>query len=198
MATGRDDFSTTLPPSPHQSPEVEPLLRRVIELIEQARPMPLSTSVMIQKDEVLELLDEAVERLPEEMRAARWLLKEREEFLAKVKREGEDILDEARSQAARMVERTEVVKAAEQRARQIVEMSEDDARMMRHQVEDLIDQRLSTFENILHKTLETVAAGRERLQATAQPEEGEDDLAGIENFSPSADDPGGFFDQDQL
>ena len=64
-----DDFSTTLPPSPHQAPEVEPLLRRVVELIEQARPMPLSTSVMIQKDEVLELLDEAVERLPEIGRA---------------------------------------------------------------------------------------------------------------------------------
>ena len=40
--------------------------------------MPLSTSVMIQKDEILELLDEALERRPEELRAARWLLKERE------------------------------------------------------------------------------------------------------------------------
>jgi hypothetical protein len=197
--SGRDDFSTTLPPSPHQAPELEPLLRRVIDLIEQARPMPLSTSVMIQKDEVLELLDEAVERLPEELRAARWLLKEREEFLAKVRREGEDILDEARSQAARMVERTEVVKAAEQRARQVVEMAEDDARRMKHEVEDLIDQRLSQFENILHRTIETVATGRERLQATAQPtHEPEDDLAGIEQFSPSADGPGGFFDQDQV
>ena len=45
---------------------------------------------------MLDLLDETIERLPDELRAARWLLKEREEYLAKVKREGEDILDQAR------------------------------------------------------------------------------------------------------
>ena len=47
--------------------------------------MPLSASVMINKEEVLDLLGEAIERLPDELRAARWLLKEREEFLAKVR-----------------------------------------------------------------------------------------------------------------
>ncbi len=90
-------------------------------MIAGARPMPLSSSVMINKDEVLELLEEAIARLPDELRAARWLLKEREEFLAKVRREGDDILDQARARAERMVQRTEVVKAADQRARQIVE-----------------------------------------------------------------------------
>lgn len=194
--SSRDDFSTTLPPSRHHAPELEPLLRRVVELLEAARPMPLSTSVMIQKDEILELLDEALERLPEELRAARWLLKEREEFLVKVRREGDDILDEARGQAARMVERTEVVKAAEQRARQIVEGAEEEARRMRHQVEDFCDQRLSSFETVLERTIATVLAGREKLQAAAPPEEAHDDLAGIDDFSPSTEGSGGFFDQD--
>ena len=68
---------------------------------------------MINRDEVLELLDEAIVRFPEELRAARWLLKEREEFLAKVRREGDEILEQARARAERMVQRTEVVKAAE-------------------------------------------------------------------------------------
>ena len=70
-------------------PEVEQLLKRAADLIASARPMPLSASVMINKDEVLDLLGEAIDRLPEELRAARWLLKEREEFLAKVQREGD-------------------------------------------------------------------------------------------------------------
>ena len=194
----RDDFTTDLPPSPHQVPEVEPLLRRVVELLEAARPMPLSTSVMIQKDEILELLDEALEQLPEELRAARWLLKEREEFLVKVRREGDDILDEARGQAARMVERTEVVKAAEQRARGIIEVAEEESRRMRHEVEDFCDQRLSSFETVLERTMAAVAAGRDKLQATAPqaPTDARDDLAGLEDFSPSTEGSGGFFDQD--
>ena len=78
-------------PSPYAAPETEQLLNRIAEIIENARPMPLSASSMINTEEVLELLDDAIDRLPDELRAARWLLKERDEFLAKVRREGDDI-----------------------------------------------------------------------------------------------------------
>ena len=69
-------------------PEFDLLLRRAIELVDAARPMPLSASSMINKEEVLELLQSCLNRLPEEMRAARWLLKEREDFLKRVHRKG--------------------------------------------------------------------------------------------------------------
>jgi cell division septum initiation protein DivIVA len=169
--------------SPYHAAESEALLARVIEIVENARPMPLSASSMINKEEVLDLLDEAVARLPDELRAARWLLKERDEFLAKVRREGDEILEQARSQAERMVQRTEVVKAAEQRARQIVEAAEAEARRMRHETEDFCDQKLASFEIVLERTLKMVGAGRAKLQAMpllraeVEPEE-EDDLAG--------------------
>ncbi len=126
--------------------------------------MPLSASVMINRDEVVELLEEALARLPDELRAARWLLKEREEFLAKVRREGDDILDQARARAERMVQRTEVVKAAEARARQVVEKAEDQARRMRLECEDFCDQKLASFEIVLERTQKLVAAGRAKLQ----------------------------------
>lgn len=186
---------------PYAMPEVETLLDRVADLIEQARPMPLSTSVVISKEETLELIDEARARLPEELRAARWLLKERDEFLVKVQREGDDILDEARSQAERMVQRTEVVKAAEHRARQIVEQAEEQARRMRHEVEDFCDQKLAGFQAVLDKVGAQVDAGRERLQAVMpepEPEDDHDDLSDVAGFSPEADTEGGVFNQDEL
>jgi hypothetical protein len=149
--------------SGHQ-PDAEQLFRRVLDLVSGARPMPLSSSVMINRDEVVELLEEALDRMPDELRAARWLLKEREEFLAKVRREGDDILDQARARAERMVQRTEVVKAAEARARQIVEKAEDHARRMRLECEDFCDQKLASFEIVLERTMKVVAAGRAKLQ----------------------------------
>ncbi len=148
----------------HPTPDAEVLLRRVLDVISTARPMPLSSSVMINRDEVAEMLEEAIGRLPEELRAARWLLKEREDFLAKVRREGDDILDQARARAERMVQRTEVVKAAEARARQVVERAEDQARRMRLECEDYCDQKLASFEIVLERTLKMVAAGRAKLQ----------------------------------
>ena len=128
--------------------------------------MPLSTSVMVDRDEVLDLLDETIERLPDELRAARWLLKEREEYLAKVRREGEEILDQARTRAERMVQRTEVVKASEARARKIVDAAEDEAGRLQNEVEDFCDQKLASFEIVLERTLKMVGAGREKLQGS--------------------------------
>jgi cell division septum initiation protein DivIVA len=178
----------------YRIPEVEQLLDRVTDLIDTARPMPLSTSAMINKDEILDLLAEVRSRLPEELRAARWLLKEREEFLEKVKREGEDLLEEARSQAERMVQRTEVVKAAEQRGRQIVEKAEARSRQMRHEAEDFVDQKLGSFEIALERVQAQVAAGRERLQSVATPAP-QDDLEDVAQFGAHGDERTEFFDQ---
>jgi len=168
--------------------DVETLLRRVVDLIGNARPMPLSASVMINRDEVLELVEDAAERLPEELRQARWLLRERDEFLVKVQRQGDDILDQARVQAERMVQRTEVVRAAEQRARQVIETADTDSRRLRHETEDFLDQRLGSFEILLDKLSKTVAAGRQRLSIGSHPRV---------TFDDTEDPSKGFFDQDR-
>jgi hypothetical protein len=146
--------------------ETENVLIELRELIMGARPVPLSASSMISKDEVLNLIDEALERLPEELRAARWLLKERTEFVEKYRREAEDIVAQARARAERMVQRTEVVAAAEQRAYEIVDTAQSDARRLRHEVEDFCDQKLASFEIVLERTQKLVVAGRSKLQGT--------------------------------
>jgi hypothetical protein len=169
MADDFDDLEPPNEPAPRpRTPgsDVEHMLRRLHELVASARPMPLSTSVMINRDEVLDLLDETIERLPDELRAARWLLKEREEYLAKVKREGEDILDQARTRAERMVQRTEVVKASEARARKIVDAATDEAARLKNEVEDFCDQKLASFEIVLERTMKMVGAGRQKLQGS--------------------------------
>ncbi len=152
---------------PLAGPEADALLRRAADLIASAKSMPLSSSVMINRDEVLDLLGEAIDRLPDELRQARWLLKEREEFLQRVQGEGDEILDQAAAKAEAMVQRTEVVKAAEVRAKRIVEDAQDEARRLRHECEDFCDQRLAQFEIVLNRTMKMVQAGREKLNAVA-------------------------------
>lgn len=166
------------------------LLRRAIDIIATARTIPLSASPMINRDEIIEILEEAVNRLPDELRQARWMLKERAEFVAKTRREADEILATARAQAEQMVQRTEVVRAAEQRARQVREAADSDARRLRHETEDFLDQRLASFEILLDKVTKTVAAGRARLDVgpkqAAEPAPVDDDEPGR-----------GFFDQDR-
>ena len=172
--------------------DVETLLRRVVDLVANARPMPLSASVMVNKDELLEMLDEALARLPEELREARWLLRERDDFLAKVQREGDDILDAARQRAERMVQRTEVVRAAELRARQTVDAADAEARRLKHEAEDYCDKKLAQFEIVLDRTLKTVHAGRQRLTAAPLSSTGEHKALDEQLDEAEAE----FFDQD--
>ncbi len=179
--------------SGHDDIDTETLVRRVIEVVSNAKSVPLSSSVMITKDEVLELLEDALERLPDELRQARWMLKEREEFLAKVAREGDDILEQARIRAERMVERQEIVREARHTAQRLVDEAREEARRLRLEAEDYCDQKLAAFEIVLDRTMKTVLAGREKLRATPLPAEGR---SGALTDGDDLDDAG-FFDQDQ-
>jgi hypothetical protein len=180
-------------------PDAEAHVRRVIEIIEGTRTLPLSSSVKLDnKDEVLELLDEAIHRLPDEVKAARWMLKDRDEYLAKVRREGDDILEAARLGAERMVQRTEIVREAQHTARRLVEEAREEARRLRLEAEDYCDQKLAAFEIVLERTIKTVAAGREKLSLIPAPPTTSlsgDDLGAEADRTLGGEDA--FFDQDQ-
>jgi hypothetical protein len=171
--------------------DAENWLRRAIDIVAHAPTMPLSSSPRIDRDEVVELLDRALASMPEELRQARWMLKERQEFVNKTRREANEMLEAARVQAERMVQRTEVVRAAEARARQVVDTAENDSRRLRLETEDFLDQRLASFEILLDKLGKTVAAGRHKLSiGDAGPE--------LTEVSEIDEDPtNGFFDQDR-
>lgn len=161
--------------------EVESLLRQARDLVEEARSGHFSAAVKIDRETLLQVLDEAIERLPEELRGARWMLKERDEFLARTHREADEILATARGQAERMVQRSEVLRSAENKARRIVERARGDAARIRNECDDYCDQRLAQFEAALERTMRVVSAGRRKLRpAVARP-----DRVGQASSSPS-------------
>lgn len=158
--------------------DVQMLLERIRAVVESAKAVPLSASVRVDRDELLELLDLTITRLPDELKQARWLLKDTEEVQAKAQREADDILQAARTRAERMVQRTEIVREAERVARDVVDTAQQRSSQMRHEAEDYIDQRLASFEIVLERTLAVVVNGRERLGLTvSRPPlaDGEDD-----------------------
>jgi hypothetical protein len=182
-----DDYlDAPFAPSQYHSQDTELLLQRLRDMIDGAPNVPLSSTPRISREEAIDLLDEAIVQFPEELRAARWLLKEREQFLAKMAHEGDAILEQSRARAEGMVQRTEVVKAAETRAYQILDTAEAEARRLRYEVEDFCDQKLASFEIVLERTLKMVSSGRAKLQGT--------NLAASRSYSDT--DPSGTIDSD--
>ena len=106
--------------------DTESILEKVADMIATAPNVPLSSTPRIDREYVVGLLQDALACLPDEIRQARWMLKERQDFMAKTQREADEIVEAARVQAERMVQRTEVVRAAEAKARQVLESANAD------------------------------------------------------------------------
>lgn len=148
------------------------LIERIDELqvlIEEAKAVPLSSSAVINREELLELLAQLKEEVPDEVRQARWMSKDRDELLGRARKEGERVIAEAQESRDRLLSRTEIVHAAEREGERIIDEAKERAAKIRVEAEDYVDQKLAAFEILLNKTLQTVARGREQLRGTNKP-----------------------------
>jgi hypothetical protein len=166
---------------------IESILNQLLDLMAVAKSMPLSSSVMVSREEVTSLVHAALECLPDELRQARWLLREREEFMAERNRDAEALMADVRAQAEHMVQRTEIVRQANSVAQRILDDANEEARTLRHQAEDFVDTKLAGMEIVLDRLTRTVQSGRAKLAAAPVPE-APDEATGTEED--------GFFDQD--
>jgi hypothetical protein len=94
------------------------LIDKLDDLVHNAKAVPLTDQVRIDREEIYDILDQMRATIPEEIKQARWIVKERQEMLAEAKRESDRILGEAREQAVREASQTEIVKLAERQAQE--------------------------------------------------------------------------------
>jgi vacuolar-type H+-ATPase subunit H len=146
-------------------------LDALVELVESAKSMPLSASVLVNKNEALALLDELRAALPDELREAQWVIKDRDDVIDGGRKEADRIIADARAEATRLVSRTEVMQTATREADRVIEEANENARKMRLEVEDYVDAKLANFEVVLHKTLGAVERGRDKLRGRHELEE---------------------------
>ena len=137
------------------------LIDKLDDLVHNAKAVPLTDQVRLDREEIYEILDQMRATIPEEIKQARWIVKERQEMLAEAKRECDRIVQEAREQAVREASQTEIVKLAERQADDIVDDAKRKARETRLEMEDWADSILSTLEVNLDKFLGAVKRGRE-------------------------------------
>ena len=145
------------------------LIDKLDDLVHNARPVPLTDQVRVDREEIYDLLDQMRATIPEEIKQARWIVKERQEMLEEAKRESERVVREAREQQARLVSDEEVTKQAERAADEIVEDARAREREIRLGAEDYADKILNTLEVNLQKFTAAVQRGRDRLAGRDEP-----------------------------
>lgn len=139
------------------------ILDDLAHLLETARTMPMSSSVLVNKLEALGLVDELRSALPEQLAHADEVLAEADRVLEDARKQSEDILTTARARAIELVQQEQVVVQAESRAQDIVAEAEQRATELRVDADDYCDRRLADFEVDLGKVMAQVQAGRAKL-----------------------------------
>ncbi len=145
-------------------PDVEAKLFQLERLVSEAKAVPLSASVMLNRAEIDGLVADLREAFPDELTQARWVIKERDDILERAQIDADDIVEQARSEQARLVSEQEVVHTAQQEAQRIVTDAREHARRIRLEAEDYVDAKLANFEVVLQKTLGAVERGRAKLR----------------------------------
>jgi cell division septum initiation protein DivIVA len=140
------------------------LIDKLDDLVHNAKRFPLTDEVRVDREEIYDLLDQMRATIPEEIKQARWIVKERQEMLAEAKREAERVVKDARVKQDELISDQEVMREAERAAEQIIADARAREREIRLGAEDYADEILNTLEVNLSKFIAAVQRGRERLQ----------------------------------
>ncbi len=138
--------------------------------LHEAKAVPLSSNVLVDRETFLEMLERLRASLPDELRAARWMVREREAFISRTNEKAREIIDKARAEADELVSESNIVAEAVEEANILVRRAEGEARRLRLEAEDDIEKGLQKMEQLLTDLTSRVKAARGELhQARPKP-----------------------------
>ncbi|NNC40599.1 MAG: hypothetical protein HKN95_07890 [Acidimicrobiia bacterium] len=136
------------------------LLDGLIKGVEEARSVPLSDQVRLDREAMIRALQQIKGELPEELRTARWMIREREAFIARTREKAEQLRRTASERASELVSDSHVLAEAVEEANALVRQAEGDSRRIRLEAEDFAEERLQHLEILFANLLKQIRESR--------------------------------------
>ena len=148
------------PDTPVQIGELHNIIDEMMVAIQEAKALPLSGAVRVEREEFLAMLEQLKATLPDELRAARWMVREREAFIARTNEKAKAVLDRAGLRAKEMISESNIIAEAVEEANVLTRRAEGEARRIRLEAEDLAEDRLEHLEVLFTNLLKQVREAR--------------------------------------
>ena len=152
--------------------DIYKLLDELDELVSESSKVPLSGKAMIDKRELLELIDEIRIKLPDELKQAEWIKEERQRILAEAQTEADTMVKEVQTHIEEMVDHHEIVTEAEKRGEEILKRAQMSAKEVRLGAREYADDIIGNVEDNLkqlgfrlEETIEVVSNNRKELSS---------------------------------
>lgn len=150
----------------------EDIIGTLYDMVQDARSMPLAADkCILERDRVLDLLDEIISQLPAEIKQSRTIVESRNELISQARREAEGILRQAQEQANELVAKEEIYKEARKRSEELVAQTQDRINQLRKAANDYMDESLRRTEETISQALHEVQDTRMKFLAVTESQE---------------------------
>ncbi|MGW2646455.1 cell division initiation protein [Streptomyces sp. NPDC001393] len=146
--------------------DVQKKLDEIVSTVSGARSMPMSASCVVNRAELLAMLEEVRQALPGSLAQAQELIGDREQMVEQARMEAERIIENAHAERGSLISDTEIARRSQAEADRILAEARKEAEEIRAEADDYVDSKLANFEVVLTKTLGSVGRGREKLLGT--------------------------------
>ncbi|MFF8833655.1 ATP synthase F0 subunit B [Streptomyces sp. NPDC015131] len=143
--------------------DVHKKLDEIVGTVASARSMPMSASCVVNRAELLAMLDELRQALPGSLAQAQELIGGREQLVEQARQEAERIIEAAHAERGSLISDTQVARRSQEEADRILAEARREADEIRAEADDYVDSKLANFEVVLTKTIGSVDRGREKL-----------------------------------
>ncbi|MGA4851607.1 cell division initiation protein [Streptomyces sp. G5(2025)] len=146
--------------------DVQKKIDEIVQAVGSARSMPMSASCVVNRADLLSMLEEVRQALPGSLARAQELIGGREQLVEQARQEAERIIESAHAERGSLISDTEVARRSQGEADRILAEARQAAEEVRAEADDYVDSKLANFEVVLTKTLGSVGRGREKLLGT--------------------------------
>lgn len=147
------------------------LLDQLEEVLGGGSRVPLTSRTLVDEQEVLDILDQIRVSVPEELKAARRLIQDRDQVLADARAESERLIESAEADVAERVTEHSLVRAAESRAEEIEERALQQAENTRREADAYAYRVLRKLHDQITQVAQTVERGLSELDSRGAREE---------------------------
>lgn len=148
------------------------LVDRLEELFNESRSIPLTHSVVVDEDRMLDIIDQMRVSIPDEIKKAQQLLAQRDRIIAQGQEEANRIISLAKEKGEQVLNRDSIVQAAQTRAEQIIAQARSECEATKREADEYVLETLTRLEIELERSLTQVRNGVRALQAEKQQKTG--------------------------
>ncbi|MGM9602659.1 MAG: hypothetical protein ACI3W5_13895 [Faecousia sp.] len=151
---------------------IEDMITVLYDMIQDARSMPLaSDKCILERDKVLDMLDEIIAQLPGELKQSRTIVNSRNELIGQARREAEAIIRQAQENAKEMVSKEAIYEAAKRQCQEMIAQTQNQVAGIRKASNDYMNEALRKTEEAISQSLADVQDVRVRFKALVEAQE---------------------------